>query len=100
MQSRALHLHRALRAQLNERRKRKLARLVPFEMRAVLNETLNGEPNLRPSAHYALQVSPSMLAIANANSARLTKMTLKLSWPSERSALAWLETSRDLAAEP
>lgn len=43
--------------QLDESRKKKLAQLVPFEMRAILVEMLDCEPNLRPSANYILQVS-------------------------------------------
>ena len=60
--NRVLSHHQPTYLQLDERRKRKLGRLVPFEMRALLLEMLDCEPNLRPSANYALQVSISRAA--------------------------------------
>ena len=51
-------------AQLYERRRRKLALLVPYEMHLALSEMLDMEPNLRPSASYALQVSLAANAAA------------------------------------
>ena len=43
--------------QLQERRKLRLAKMVPFETRAALLAMLDAEPNARPSANYVLQVS-------------------------------------------
>ena len=48
---------RAAGLQLESRRKSRLSRLVPAEMRQALLEMLDTEPHLRPSASCLLQVS-------------------------------------------
>lgn len=47
------------------KRKRKLCRHVPFEMRSTLLEMLDTEPNLRPSASRALQVSRAQMSCSS-----------------------------------
>lgn len=68
--------------QLDRRRKMQLARLVPCELRALLVEMLDNEPNLRPSANRVLQVSVALLFALHWPPAALdSPLTRTETWP-------------------